>query len=130
MLQRGKSAEWISDRRTEHRLYCRIKDIKWSCDDPSDYNFLSPIFYDPENENPQDDATGDTVASYLFGQYGVQLLYPNMPLIKTGRVRCRNGWVEEWFPIEFFTIDAASVTGVDSLRGALRGINPQNDIRL
>ena len=114
MKKRGKSAEWIENKRKEVKPNCRVKDIRWGCDDPTEYSFTVPgraPDQPPELQGEGADAEAPpppppithTVASYYLEAYGIRLRYPKMPLIKVGRIRIRGQFTDLWFPIEFFT---------------------------
>lgn len=114
MKNRGKSAEWIENKRREVKPNCRVKDIRWACDDPSEHSFTVPgrsSDQPPELQGEGADSEAPpppppvthTIASYYLEAYGIRLRYPKMPLIKIGRIRIRGQFVDLWFPIEFFT---------------------------
>ena len=136
MRARGKSNDWIEERRKDVRPNCRVKDIKWACDDPDEYSFTVQGQVQGQDQPPAleegEEAAGDappppplvthTVASYFYENYGIRLRYPKMPLIKTGRVKTRNGFVDEWFPIEFISQEFGKTRDADNqkLTAALR----------
>ena len=128
MRARGKSNDWIEERRKDVRLNCRLKDIKWACDDPREYSFAVPSQVPGQEQRPAlvegKEAAAEappppppvthTVASYFYENYGIRLRYPKMPLIKTGRVKTRDGFVDEWFPVEFLSQEFGKTRDVDN----------------
>ena len=136
MRARGKSNDWIEERRKDVRPNCRVKDIKWACDDPQEYSFAVQSQVQGQEQRQAlvegEEAAADappppppvthTVASYFYENYGIRLRYPKMPLIKTGRVKTRDGFVDEWFPLEFLSQEFGKTRDADNqkLTAALR----------
>ena len=128
MRARGKSDDIIEKKRKQVRSHKRAKDIKWACNDPQEHSFTVPRQVQGQDQPPAlvegDEATADaplpaptithTVASYFYENYGIRLKYPNMPLIKTGRVKMRDGFVDEWFPIEFLSQEFGKTRDADN----------------
>ena len=136
MRARGKSNDLIEKKRKHARLNRRLKDIKWACDDPQEYSFAVPSQVQGQEQPPALVEGGEapaeappppppvthTVASYFYENYGIRLRYPKMPLIKTGRYRTRDGFVDEWFPVEFLSQEFGKTRDADNqkLTAALR----------
>ena len=136
MRARGKSNDWIEKNRKYVRHHKRAKEIKWACNDPNEHSFTVPGQAQGQDQPPAlvegEEAAADappppppvthTAASYFYEKYGIRLRYPNMPLIKTGRFRTRDGFVDEWFPIEFLSQEFGKTRDADNqkLTAALR----------
>ena len=136
MRAKGKSNDWIEEKRTDVRHNKRAKEIKWACNDPNEYSFTVPGQAQGQDQPPAlvegEEAAADappppppvthTPASYYYEKYGIRLRYPNMPVVKIDRKRRGNTFFDEWFPIEFLSQEFGKTRDADNqkLTAALR----------